>query len=170
MPNGKRDPKVEIQLHDFAPPVTPHFHVRHQYDDFVDAYLDDVTSTENTEPSLTQTQYADDVDLNVMLRRMGIDEHKMPDPVLDPAHYGDFTNVVEYREALHRVMEAQQSFAALPAALRARFDNDPVKLFAFVSDPKNDEEAVELGLLKRIPPPTPAEIPKPEEKPAPPAK
>lgn len=162
MPNGKRDPKMEEQLKDFGPPVAPRFHVRHQNDELVDAYLTDVTNTLNEEPSLTNTQFQDDVDLNIMLKRMGIDDHQLPNPVLDPAHYGDFTNVTEYREALDRVLSAEHAFEQLPASLRNRFDNDPIKLFEFVSDPKNDDEAVKIGLLKQMPAP----IVQPENKPA----
>lgn len=61
--------------------------------------------------------------------------------------YGDFSNADDYHTAMTRVREAQERFLSLPAALRARVDNDPGKLLDFVADPRNAEELRELGLV-----------------------
>lgn len=63
------------------------------------------------------------------------------------AQYGDFTGVDDYQSALNLVNDAQLRFAALPAKLRDRFDNNPVNLLAFVNDASNYDEAVKLGLV-----------------------
>lgn len=62
--------------------------------------------------------------------------------------YGDFSSVPDYQSALNVVINARNEFAKLPASLRDRFMNDPVKLLAFVNDPQNREEAVKLGILR----------------------
>ena len=66
------------------------------------------------------------------------------------AQYGDFTEVNEYQESLNLVMEAQEAFNALPAAIRARFENDPGQFLEFATNPANADEMVELGLAKKI--------------------
>lgn len=62
--------------------------------------------------------------------------------------YGDFSNVPDFQEAQNRIIQAQEAFMALPAAIRKRFDNDPGQLMDFVNDPDNLEEAVKLGLAQ----------------------
>lgn len=69
----------------------------------------------------------------------------------DRPRYGDFTGIVDYHEALTRVGEAKDDFMKLPSEIRSRFDNDPGKLVAFISDPENRSEAERLGLVPRTP-------------------
>jgi phage internal scaffolding protein len=45
-------------------------------------------------------------------------------------------------------MAAQDSFLALPAKVRARFDNDPALFVDFASDEANRDELKALGLLR----------------------
>lgn len=73
--------------------------------------------------------------------------------------YGDFTSVQDYQLSLNQVMAAQESFEALPSNIRARFQNNPGALLAFLEDPKNQEEAVKLGLINAPPPPQPKAAP-----------
>lgn len=63
------------------------------------------------------------------------------------ARYGDFTNAMEYREALDKLIEAQNMFEELPAKIRKEFDNDPAEYYEFVNNPDNAERMEELGLL-----------------------
>lgn len=74
-----------------------------------------------------------------------------------PAHYGDFTNVSDYQTARNRILEADQAFAALPAHIRKRFDNDPSNLIAFIEDENNLQEARELGIVAKEAPQPPSE-------------
>ena len=64
-------------------------------------------------------------------------------------HYLDVSGVLDYQFSLERVREADALFAALPAVVRRRFGNDPAQMLAFVSDEKNREEAVKLGLIEK---------------------
>lgn len=71
------------------------------------------------------------------------------------AHYGDFTQVNEYQQALNTVIEAQHQFEALPSSIRKKFGNDPGAFIEFVTDPKNSDEMIEMGLQN---PPSEPEI------------
>jgi hypothetical protein len=61
------------------------------------------------------------------------------------------------------VVEASRMFETLPAKLRERFDNDVSKLGAFLEG-ATDDDLVDVGLLKKMPPQAPAEPPPPEPK------
>lgn len=102
---------------------------------------------ECTEPSLTQQQFQADSDINVLARRFGLVDSPMPVGSFDPAYYGDFSDVPDLRTALDLVNDAKNKFMALPAKLRERFNNQPGRLWEFVNDPENAQEAVRLGLL-----------------------
>lgn len=97
------------------------------------------------DPSLAQQQFKDDVDINVLLERFKV-TGVMPQSVMLP-QYGDFRGVDDYRSAQDAIRKAHNAFMDLPAKLRARFDNDPQKLLEFVSDDKNRDEAIKLGLV-----------------------
>lgn len=106
--------------------------------------------------SLTHQSFAEDADLNVLVKRFGLDKVAVPPAADDPRFYGDFSDVPDLRTALDLVNDATNRFMELPPQLRAKFDNNPAKLWHFVNDPDNGPEAVRLGLL-RAPDPTPAE-------------
>ena len=55
-------------------------------------------------------------------------------------------SIRDYQSSLGKLMQAQQSFESLPSELRAKFENDPAQLISFLSDEKNNAEAVKLGL------------------------
>lgn len=70
--------------------------------------------------------------------------------------YLDLPEPTDYQESLNIIREAQESFATLPSKVRDRFGNDPEAFLAFMNDPANKDEAIELGLVQK-----PA-VPKPE--------
>jgi len=111
--------------------------------------------------SLTQQQFADDCDLNVLAFRFGLTGKPLPIEAIDPSYYGDMSDVPDLRTALDLVNDAKNKFMDLPSKLRTRFDNSPAKLWAFVNDPENGPEAVRLGILKEMPTVQP-ETPPPE--------
>jgi len=100
------------------------------------------------QPSLTKQSFKDQCDFNKVVKRFmrtGVLDHRREG--LEP-RYADLIGSVDYQTALGRINEAKASFGALPAKVRKRFDNDPVQFLDFVSDPKNVNEMVELGLAK----------------------
>ena len=109
-------------------------------------------ATYNDEPSLTQQQFTPETDLNEIMRQYGVTDRAAEPAAFAPGTLAiDYTHLegLEYRDVLDRMREAQQAFAQLPADLRRRFNNKPEDLWDFVNDPRNDEEAVKMGLLKR---------------------
>lgn len=62
--------------------------------------------------------------------------------------YGDFTNPLTYREAHTQLAEAQQAFESFPSRIRERMRNDPGYFLDFMSDGKNLDEQIELGLVE----------------------
>ena len=75
------------------------------------------------EPTLAQQQFRDEADINTILERFGR-TGELVVPVNVP-QFGDYSEVTDYHTAMNMVIEAQNSFDALPAKLRAQFDNDP---------------------------------------------
>jgi len=99
------------------------------------------------EPSLAQQHHKDECDINNILRQFNI-TGLLPESPLSP-RYGDFTGIGDYHTAMNRVIAAQDEFEALPAQIRARFDNDPAQLIEFLENSDNRPEAEELGLVEK---------------------
>lgn len=108
-----------------------------------------------SQPTMAKQSFQDECDINTIMSRYektGLIEH-----VKDvQGSYGDFTSVDDYHASLNKVISAQEAFYKLPSSIRARFDNDPSHLMAFLEDPENRSEAVKLGLID----PTPSDQPK----------
>lgn len=102
----------------------------HNYD--VDAASDEATVGPPGE-SLTVQSQTEDADLNVMMRRFGV-TGKLPESVTVP-RYGDFSEITDFRSALHVIQQSTEEFMRLPPDLRASYQNSP-QLFL---------EAVESG-------------------------
>jgi phage internal scaffolding protein len=99
------------------------------------------------EPTLAQQHYKEECDINTILQKFSI-SGILPEAPLSP-RYGDFSGIGDYHTALNRVIAAQDEFEALPAPIRARFENDPAKLIEFLEDENNRPEAEELGLVEK---------------------
>ena len=98
-----------------------------------------------TSPSRTKQSFRDECDINYILRQFNV-TGQLPAGSVQP-QYGDFSGITDYQSALNAVMAAQDSFLALPAKVRARFDNDPAFFVEFASDEANRDEMKALGLL-----------------------
>lgn len=116
-----------------------------------------------TLPSRTQENFKDECDINLILKKYQATGVLPSNSKAALAHYGDFSKVPSYQDALNRVMEASDMFSQLPATLRFKFENDPGLLLNFLSDPKNREQAVELGLVDAPQPQKPSLAPKEPE-------
>ncbi|AXH75140.1 MAG: internal scaffolding protein [Microviridae sp.] len=95
--------------------------------------------------TLTDQSQKKAADINEIVRQFGVTGLLPQQPL--PEHFGDFTMATDYRTAIEAVRNAEAQFMELPAALRARFQNDPAELINFVADEKNRAEAQEIGLI-----------------------
>jgi len=99
------------------------------------------------EPTRAQQHHKDECDINVILERFG-KTGQLPVNAISGT-YGDFSGVHDYHTALNTLIAAEAEFDGLPAKIRARFDNEPAKLIEFLNDPKNKDQAIELGLVNQ---------------------
>lgn len=63
--------------------------------------------------------------------------------------YGDFSSGKDLLDMKLKLLEAEEQFMSLPAAVRSRFKNDPAEIVDFVSKEENRDEAVKLGLIEK---------------------
>lgn len=116
-----------------------------------------ISFNEAAEPSLTKQSFRDETDVNQIMSRFSRGGSL---PKGDRPHqYGNFVGL-DYREMQNALVYANDMFAELPADMRRRFDNDPGNLVEYLSDPQNEAEAQQLGLL---PSPAPENPGKPQE-------
>lgn len=101
------------------------------------------------EETLTKQSFAEETDINVIVNRF-MKTGYLPTAINMPT-YGDFADAPDYHTALNLIQAAEEAFYDLPAELRARFENDPGQLMAFLEDPANQAEAVELGVAQAKP-------------------
>ena len=126
--------------------VLPFLRSPHNYDR--DAASDE-TGLSCLDPSLAKQAFAEEADINTIVKRFGI-SGEVPQGVETPT-YGDFTGVFDFHSAVNVVAAAHESFDAMPAEVRFRFHNDPGAFMDFVHNEANRAEAISLGLV--LPPP-----------------
>lgn len=114
--------------------------------------------------SMARQDFAEECDINVLMskyQKTGL----LPSLNRGSPMYGDYSDVPDYMTALNTVRDANEAFAALPATVRRRFENDPAQFVAFATDSANADELVKMGLATKRAAPAAAE----DEVPAAPA-
>lgn len=102
--------------------------------------------------SLAQQQFKEESDINFIADRFKL-TGEMPQ-LTDGFEWGaNFDAIFDYQTAQNAIVAGNNAFMALPAKLRARFQNDPQLLMDFLEDRDNEQEARKLGLLKPLPEP-----------------
>lgn len=116
---------------------------------------------------ITKQSDAGNADINVIVRRAR-QEGFLPPGAATP-RYGDFTSLGTFHEHQNRVLEAEEQFMAVPAAVRQACGNDVGRFLEKVFDDEGRKELLELGLdPERVPaaarpvPPEPVPEPQPE--------
>lgn len=122
---------------------------RNAYDNVANERVRDLTRTRFNRPSLTQQHHAAACDLNNVMKQFGVVKD-IPVVAYPPEAFGSDDMDITLHDAYFNVKVAEAHFASLPSDLRARFSNSYLSLWAFVNDPANADEAVKLGLLKRV--------------------
>jgi len=107
--------------------------------------------------SLAVDSAREEADINTIVKRFGL-TGQLPSNIRIPTYQNFLEAPDDYRGALEAVRSADASFNALPAAIRARFDNDPASFVDFCSDPANLPALQEMGLA-----PKPSKVPDPAE-------
>ena len=105
----------------------------------------EVSGLKCMDKSLCQQEFADECDINTIVRRFGL-TGELPQSVMVPFN-ADFEGVVDFKSAMNLIVASQEAFMEMPADVRARFGNDPAKFVDFASDERNRSEAARLGLL-----------------------
>lgn len=108
-------------------------------------------------PGRVEQCHRDLVDINSIMAKVKRG-HMVPIRTGSPL-FGDFTNGTTFHDMNNRILDAQDQFMTLPAAIRQEFQNDPGQLMDFLNNPENLDEAIEMGLLE----PSPADEPTPHE-------
>lgn len=96
--------------------------------------------------------FKDECDINRIMARYQV-TGVLPEQIQPGTpQYVDVTGI-DYQTGMQKIAAAQSLFAALPAAVRLRFKNDPGEFLDFTQnpDPAAQAELVELGLAVRPP-------------------
>jgi len=113
--------------------------------------VSDETGLRCEDESLAIQSARDDTDINTIVRRFGL-TGELPGDLQMPQS-GDFSGLGGFHEAMNVVRAAEEEFLRVPAETRARFNNDPARLMAFLEDGANYDEALRLGLVQARPVP-----------------
>lgn len=111
----------------------------------------------NQQPSLTDQSFKMDCDTNTIMekfRRTG----NIPHIAKRAGVFADVSNVQDLLPSLLKVKAAETEFNQMDAKVRRRFDNSTTKMLSFLDDPRNNAEAIELGLRVRPEKPKPSII------------
>lgn len=123
----------------------------------------DCGATEDNPGKTVQSEKAS-CDINLMMKTFQ-KTGQIPQSTKIPM-YGDFSNSVDYMEAVQLTKDADRMFMSLPAEIRKRFQNNPAELLAFMADKENLEEAQELGLVRTPETEPPEPVVEPTEEPS----
>lgn len=107
------------------------------------------------QPSKCKQEFAKEADINNVIKRMERGQTVQE----NVGQFADVSNIGDLASAMRTVTDAKDAFMELHPNVRARFNNDPRQLVAFLEDVDNYEEAVKMGLVKKVkaqPSPPPA--------------
>lgn len=107
------------------------------------------------DPSLTHQAGAKESDINEIMRQFG-KTGQLPQNIRIPLPE-DFYDIQDFHSAQDAILAANAEFARLPAAIRARFDNDPGAFVDFATAPENLPAMVDMGLAPKPVPEAPEE-------------
>lgn len=135
------------------------FYRPHKRVTFDNTKLDRKTGELVEVPSMTKQEFVAECDINNIIKQYSVTgQLKHISARAAQGQYLDLPDDLDFQSSLEIVRQAQEAFATLPSGTRSRFENDPAKFLAFLSDPANQDEAIKLGFATdRRPPPPPKE-------------
>lgn len=102
---------------------------------------------EFVELSQAQQHFKDECDINNIIASFDT-TGVMPSGTAQPV-FGDFSGVPDLADTYASLISAKSDFDHLPLKIRERFNYDPERFLAFVSNPDNLDEMVSLGLAEK---------------------
>lgn len=109
------------------------------------------------ELSMTKQSFKDECDINNIVRRFEAGARLEDLGIHQRAGvFEDLPDSFDFQDAMNLVAQANAAFAALPADIRARFNNEPARFLEFTGNADNAEEMIKMGLAtERVPDPEP---------------
>lgn len=132
-------PDGEIVDVSLALPSSPFFKTPFNFDTDAES---DRTSTRCKDPSKAQQHQLEEADINTIVKRFNI-TGQLPQIPLPPP-IAEFGEIFDFQTAMTVVNQAKLAFGALPATVRATFNNDPHAYVAYV------DAAIEAGDLDQL--------------------
>lgn len=102
------------------------------------------TAAEVSLDSIVQHQFAEEQDVNTIVRRFGLAAFRAP--AVSGGVYGDFTGINDYDSALSAIERLESNFMNLPAPVRESFDNDPGAFLRWTDGRTESEIRTQLNL------------------------
>lgn len=107
---------------------------------------------------LTEQAHKQEVDINQIIRRHGIDMIQKTAMLASREFQFDDVTGNDFQEAMEKVLKAQHTFESLPSQIRKEFDHNPAVFLDFVQNPENADRMVELGLANKQVEPQPVQV------------
>lgn len=96
----------------------------------------------------TKQEYKQESDVNFIIKRY--QATGMFPQARGQALYQDVSQIPDYKACRDTVIEAQEHFNSLPAAVRSKFKNDPAEMLEWAKQIENREAANELNIFEEI--------------------
>lgn len=126
---------------------------------FTDYCSDDYATLPGEDEGLVQQHMRDECDVNVIMRRYQQTGELTHISAL-AGEYGDFSDLLDYRDGLNQIEAANELFMELPSTVRDRFKNNPGEFLDFAANPDHLDEMIEMGLApQKIVPPAAGPLP-----------
>lgn len=106
--------------------------------------------TINSKPSLTDQQYKDDCDVNTIIER-GKKTGQVNHIAKIQGQFADVSEISDLHSSMIKMQHATEAFNKLPLKIKRRFDYDMKQLLSFLDNPQNRNEAIELGIIPKLP-------------------
>lgn len=128
---------------------------------FKNEEINPVTGEVTIPVSRTKQEFKDQCDINNIIKSFKLTgQISHINAQAAQGRFEDMPDENDFQTSMNVIRSATESFAALPAKIRDRFQNNPQQFLAFCSDPENKDEAIKLGIVKK-PVPAPAAPPPP---------
>ena len=121
--------------------------------------------------SMTEQHHRESVEIHHIFRKYKAQGVDLFNTEIIQSGAVDFVDFPDFQEAQNMIARGEEIFAAVPAAIRDDFDNDPGKFIEFMQDAENIQAIHDYGFdhsyLGELPDQVPANAPPAEPSPAP---